>query len=88
MQKNHGEKRGYISISAITLLCCIKMWKKLISNDIFETGSYFGSQLVEEHEVDNLNQMPTSRSEIRSQPEPEPIMTIIDLDLEQTKVKG
>ena len=86
MLKNHGEKRGYIFISAITLLCCIKMWKKLISNNNFETGSYFGPQLVEEHEVDNLNQMPTSRSEIRSQPEP--IMTIIDLDLEQTKVKG
>ncbi len=62
------------------------MWKKLISNNIFETGSYFGPQLVKEHEVNNLNQMPTSRFEIRGQPEP--MMPDIDVDLGQSKVKG
>ncbi len=87
MLKNYGEKRGYLFISATTLLCCNKIWKKLICNNIFETGSYFGPQLVKEHVVvNNLNQIETSRFEMKSQSEP--VMPVIEIDLGQSKVKG
>ena len=52
----------------------------------FCKGSYFGPQLVEEHGANKLNQIQTSRFEIRSQPEP--MMPDIDIDLGQPKVNS
>ena len=80
------EKQGCRLILVITLLCYNEMQKEINLQIIPKLILKTGPQLVEEHGVNNLNQIPTSRFDMKSQSEP--VMTDIDRDLEQPKVKG